>query len=150
MKAHVWVMPKRTVLDPQGQTIQHALSGLGYSAVRDVRQGKFFVLNLDGWSRDEAQKQSEHTSDPRLRQIDEMLDSHLPTGTAKSRVSFYLSSQGFPLESTSDPHTIVAIIHHVDTDTLQPSTARVTFHFDAGDNLKSYELVTVAGSASQP
>src|SRR6266851_4479386 len=39
MKAHVWVMPKRTVLDPQGQTIQHALSGLGYSAVRDVRQG---------------------------------------------------------------------------------------------------------------
>jgi phosphoribosylformylglycinamidine synthase PurS subunit len=62
MKAHVWVMPKRTVLDPQGQTIQHALSGLGYSAVRDVRQGKFFVLNLDGWSRDEAQKQLEHIS----------------------------------------------------------------------------------------
>ncbi len=28
MKAHVWVMPKRTVLDPQGQTIHHALSGL--------------------------------------------------------------------------------------------------------------------------
>jgi phosphoribosylformylglycinamidine synthase subunit PurS len=62
MKAHVWVMPKRTVLDPQGQTIQHALAGLGYSAVRDVRQGKFFVLNLDGWSRDEAQKQLEHIS----------------------------------------------------------------------------------------
>ena len=62
MKAHVWVMPKRTVFDPQGQTIQHALSGLGYSAVRDVRQGKFFVLNLDGWSRDEAQKQLEHIS----------------------------------------------------------------------------------------
>ena len=95
-------------------------------------------------------KQSGHTSDRRLRQIDEMLDSQLPTGTAKSRVSFYLSSQGFPLESTGDPHAIVAIIHHVDTDTLQPSTARVTFHFDAGDNLKSYELVTVAGSASQP
>jgi phosphoribosylformylglycinamidine synthase subunit PurS len=59
MKAHVWVMPKRTVLDPQGQTIQHALSGLGYSAVTDVRQGKFFVLNLDGWTHDEAQKQLE-------------------------------------------------------------------------------------------
>ena len=62
MKAHVWVMPKRTVLDPQGQTIQHALSGLGYSAVSDVRQGKFFVLNLDGWSREEAQKQVERIS----------------------------------------------------------------------------------------
>ena len=62
MKAHVWVMPKRTVLDPQGQTIQHALSGLGYVAVKDVRQGKFFVLNLDGWSRDEAQKHLENIS----------------------------------------------------------------------------------------
>jgi phosphoribosylformylglycinamidine synthase subunit PurS len=62
MKAHVWVMPKRTVLDPQGQTIQHALSGLGYKQVSDVRQGKFFVLNLDGWSRDEAQSQLERIS----------------------------------------------------------------------------------------
>jgi len=62
MKAHVWVMPKRTVLDPQGQTIHHALSGLGYEAVKDVRQGKFFVLNLDGWNREEAQKQLERIS----------------------------------------------------------------------------------------
>jgi phosphoribosylformylglycinamidine synthase subunit PurS len=62
MKAHVWVMPKRTVLDPQGQTIQHALSGLGYSQVADVRQGKFFVLHLDGWNREEAQKQLERIS----------------------------------------------------------------------------------------
>src|ERR1700751_2989572 len=62
MKAHFCVMPKRTVLDPQGQTIQHALSGLGYAQVKDVSQGKFFVLNLDGWSRDEAQKQLERIS----------------------------------------------------------------------------------------
>ena len=60
MKAHVWVMPKRTVLDPQGQTIQHALSGLGYASVKDVRQGKFFVLNVEGLTRDEALKQLEH------------------------------------------------------------------------------------------
>jgi phosphoribosylformylglycinamidine synthase PurS subunit len=52
-------MPKRTVLDPQGKTIHNALSGLGYDQVSDVRQGKFFVLNLDGWSRDEAQQQVE-------------------------------------------------------------------------------------------
>ena len=57
MKAHVWVMPKQTVLDPQGQTIQHALASLGFSAVRDVRQGKFFVLELNGLSREDAQKQ---------------------------------------------------------------------------------------------
>jgi phosphoribosylformylglycinamidine synthase PurS subunit len=59
MKAHVWVMPKPTVLDPQGQTIQHALASLGYDRVQDVRQGKFFVLQLDGVSHDEAQKQIE-------------------------------------------------------------------------------------------
>jgi phosphoribosylformylglycinamidine synthase len=57
MKAHVWVMLKSTVLDPQGQTIQRALSGLGYSKVEDVRQGKFFVLKLDGLSHDEANTQ---------------------------------------------------------------------------------------------
>ncbi|GAC1667013.1 MAG: phosphoribosylformylglycinamidine synthase subunit PurS [Candidatus Acidiferrum sp.] len=62
MKAHVWVMPKRTVLDPQGQTIQHALSGLGFAAVKEVRQGKFFILSLDGWGRDEAQQQLERIS----------------------------------------------------------------------------------------
>ena len=59
MKAHVWVMLKPTVLDPQGQTIQHALASLGYASVRDVRQGKFFVMEFDGTSREDAQKQIE-------------------------------------------------------------------------------------------
>jgi phosphoribosylformylglycinamidine synthase PurS subunit len=59
MKAHVWVMPKRTVLDPQGQAIQHALSSLGFNTVRDVRQGKFFVLEMNGATREDAEKQVE-------------------------------------------------------------------------------------------
>lgn len=59
MKAHVWVMLKQTVLDPQGQTIHHALQSLGYAKVEDVRQGKFFVLRLDGMPREEAQQQVE-------------------------------------------------------------------------------------------
>ncbi|MFZ0879834.1 MAG: phosphoribosylformylglycinamidine synthase subunit PurS, partial [Candidatus Acidiferrales bacterium] len=59
MKAHVWVMLKQTVLDPQGQTIHHALRSLGYSKIDDVRQGKFFVLKVDGMTKDEAQKQVE-------------------------------------------------------------------------------------------
>jgi phosphoribosylformylglycinamidine synthase subunit PurS len=59
MKAHVWVMLKTTVLDPQGQTIQRALASLGYSKIQDVRQGKFFELNLDGMTRPEAQAQVE-------------------------------------------------------------------------------------------
>ncbi len=52
-------MPKKTVLDPQGQTIQRALSSLGYAKVKDVRQGKFFVLELDGLNLKEAQAQIE-------------------------------------------------------------------------------------------
>ena len=47
-------MLKQTVLDPQGQTIQRALSGLSYDKVKDVRQGKFFVLQLDGLTREQA------------------------------------------------------------------------------------------------
>ena len=59
MKVHVWVMLKPTVLDPQGQAIQQALASLGYAQVREVRQGKFFVLELDGVTREEAEKQVE-------------------------------------------------------------------------------------------
>lgn len=91
-----------------------------------------------------------HTSDPRLKQIDQMLDLQLPIGTAKARVAFYLNSQGFQMESTTDSAAIVATVRHVDTETLQPATALVTFHFDAANNLKSYELVLAPGSASQP
>jgi phosphoribosylformylglycinamidine synthase subunit PurS len=59
MKAHVWVMLRPTVLDPQGQTIQRALASRGYAKVQDVRQGKFFILYLDGLTRDEAKSQVE-------------------------------------------------------------------------------------------
>lgn len=59
MKAHVWVMPKMTVLDPQGQTIHRALGSLGFAKIESVRQGKFFVLELDGLSREEASSQVE-------------------------------------------------------------------------------------------
>lgn len=59
MKAHVWVMPKQTVLDPQGQAIQHALASLGHAEVKDVRQGKFFVLQLNGMSTEDAHKRVE-------------------------------------------------------------------------------------------
>jgi phosphoribosylformylglycinamidine synthase subunit PurS len=48
MKARVYVSLKKTVLDPQGQTIQHALTGLGHKSVAEVRQGKFFEIELQG------------------------------------------------------------------------------------------------------
>ena len=71
-----------------------------------------------------------HTSNPRLRKIDELLSAQLPKGTPRTRVNFSLNSRGFTEEYSSDPQAVVAIVHLVDTDTLQPATARVTFHFD--------------------
>ena len=47
MKAYVYVTLKRTVLDPQGQTIEAALKKMQYQGIEDVRQGKYFVLTLE-------------------------------------------------------------------------------------------------------
>ena len=51
MKARVFVTLKPGVLDPQGKAIHHALEGLGFSGVQDVRAGKLIELELaDGTS----------------------------------------------------------------------------------------------------
>ena len=46
MKARVFVTLKPSVFDPQGHTIVEALHSLGYSDVADVRQGKYFEMDL--------------------------------------------------------------------------------------------------------
>jgi phosphoribosylformylglycinamidine synthase len=46
VKARVHVTLKNGVLDPQGTAISHALAGLGFKGVNDVRQGKFIELEL--------------------------------------------------------------------------------------------------------
>jgi phosphoribosylformylglycinamidine synthase PurS subunit len=58
MKAYVYVSLKRSVLDPQGKTIQGALHKMGYKGLQDVRQGKFFEITLDG-GLDRAQVEGE-------------------------------------------------------------------------------------------
>ena len=52
MKARVFVTLKPSVFDPQGQTIAEALHSMGYAGVGDVRQGKYFELELDAASAD--------------------------------------------------------------------------------------------------
>jgi phosphoribosylformylglycinamidine synthase subunit PurS len=47
MKARVFVTLKTGVLDPQGKAIGHALNGLGFAAVGEVRQGKVIDIDLD-------------------------------------------------------------------------------------------------------
>ena len=54
MKARVFVTLKPGVLDPQGKAIHHALEGLGFGGVKDVRAGKLIELELsEGTSDDE-------------------------------------------------------------------------------------------------
>ena len=58
MKARVHVSFKTTVLDPQGQTIQSALNGLGHKSVTGVRQGKYFDIDLaPGTAREDAARE---------------------------------------------------------------------------------------------
>lgn len=46
MKVRVYVTLKNGVLDPQGKAIHHALEGLGFSGVNDVRQGKMIEMDV--------------------------------------------------------------------------------------------------------
>ena len=47
MKAMIVVLPKPDVLDPQGRAIARASAALGHAEVRDVRQGKVFLVELE-------------------------------------------------------------------------------------------------------
>ncbi|GAD47351.1 phosphoribosylformylglycinamidine synthase PurS [Caenibius tardaugens NBRC 16725] len=54
MKVRVHVSLKNGVLDPQGRAIHHALEGLGFSGVNDVRAGRLIELDVDNGVSDEA------------------------------------------------------------------------------------------------
>ncbi|KKW92878.1 phosphoribosylformylglycinamidine synthase subunit PurS [Sphingobium chungbukense] len=53
MKARIFVTLKGGVLDPQGKAIHHALEGLGFGGVNDVRAGKLIELDLADCTSDE-------------------------------------------------------------------------------------------------
>ena len=63
MRARVFVTLKPSVFDPQGSTIAEALHSLGYGAVADVRQGKYFDLDLAVASPDEAERLAAEVAD---------------------------------------------------------------------------------------
>jgi hypothetical protein len=95
-------------------------------------------------------RRNAHTSDSRLRKIDEMLNAQLPKGTPMSRVDHFLKSRGYIVEDSPDKNSLVAVVRHVDPDTLQPATARVTFHFDSNTNLIFYELQSAPDAPLRP
>ena len=59
MRAVVTVMPKAGVLDPQGKAIGHALAGLGFGGVGEVRAGKVIELDLAETDPDRARAAAE-------------------------------------------------------------------------------------------
>ena len=59
MKVKVIVTLKNGVLDPQGKAIQQTLNGMNFSNVNEVRQGKFFEINVSENNEEKAKGQVE-------------------------------------------------------------------------------------------
>jgi phosphoribosylformylglycinamidine synthase PurS subunit len=66
VRAKVFVTLKPSVFDPQGHTIADALHSMGYNGVGDVRQGKYFELELDSRSADQARALAAEVADKLL------------------------------------------------------------------------------------
>ena len=80
------------------------------------------------------------TDDPQLKPIQDMLDAQLPPGTPDTKVLTFLENRGFPVLPAGKQGTIVTNIRHIDSQTVTPVTARVTFYFDANRKLNTYEM----------
>ena len=59
MKIKIIVTLKNGVLDPQGKAIQQTLDGMNFSNIKDVRQGKYFEINLEENDENKAKSQVE-------------------------------------------------------------------------------------------
>ncbi|WP_370891836.1 phosphoribosylformylglycinamidine synthase subunit PurS [Janibacter sp. GXQ6167] len=72
------VMLKPEILDPQGQAVRGALPRLGFDQFTDVRQGKRFVLSVDGEVTDEHLAQARQAAETLLSNpvIEDVVDVH--------------------------------------------------------------------------
>src|SRR5262249_23187707 len=87
-----------------------------------------------------SQQEQIRTSDPQLKPIQSMLDEQLPPGTPEASVLSYLNNHGYAVLPEGKEGTVVTSIRHIDTQPVEPVTARVTFYFDASHKLKTFEL----------
>jgi phosphoribosylformylglycinamidine synthase len=65
-EAQVKVTLKKTVADPQGLTVKHALEALGFDKISGVRMGKFITLELNSKDKAEAKAQAQAMSEKLL------------------------------------------------------------------------------------
>lgn len=56
MEAEIYISLKKTISDPQGLTIKHALQSLGYKNLEEVRIGKLITIKLNSNDKKKAEK----------------------------------------------------------------------------------------------
>ena len=59
MKVSAIVTLKKDVLDPQGKVVHQALNGMGFNNVKEVRQGKYFEIEIDEKDKKKAEEKTE-------------------------------------------------------------------------------------------
>ena len=69
MKFSVTVTLKKDVLDPQGKVVEKTLKNMGYSSIANVRQGKYFEIEIDESDKERAKKTIEDISKKLLANV---------------------------------------------------------------------------------
>ena len=69
MKISATVTLKKDVLDPQGKVVSQTLKNMGYKSVINVRQGKYFEIELNEADKEKAKKIAEEISKKLLTNI---------------------------------------------------------------------------------
>ncbi len=54
MKAKIYISYKEGILDPQGNTVNHALDSIGINRIKSVKVGKYIEMEFDNISKKEA------------------------------------------------------------------------------------------------
>ena len=61
MKFEIFVTLKKEVLDPQGKAVEGAIQNLGLSSISNIRQGKYFTLEVNETDENKAKQQAEES-----------------------------------------------------------------------------------------
>ncbi len=60
MKVSTIITLKKEVLDPQGKVIMSALDGMGFININEIRQGKYFEIDINEKDKKKAEEQVEN------------------------------------------------------------------------------------------
>ena len=60
MKVSVIITLKKDVLDPQGKVIQQTLDGMGFNNINEVRQGKYFEIDINEKDQNKSKEKVEN------------------------------------------------------------------------------------------